>query len=140
MSPEDGLIRQYGALAYRIEAMDGLQILLVTSRDTGRWVIPKGNPMLFRNAGETAEEEAFEEAGVRGTIGPSPIGQSRYCKRRRVGPDVTAEVSVYPLRVDRVLDEWPEAQQRQRQWFSREEAVAVVAEEELRQLILGFEP
>ena len=132
------LIRQYGALPYRI-AEAGVQFLLVTSRDTGRWVIPKGNPMLFRSGGETAAEEAFEEAGVRGAVAPVPIGRFCYCKRRRLAADVTAQVSVYPLRVAELLDEWPEAQQRQRQWFTREEAAAAVAEDELKALILGFE-
>ena len=132
-------MRQHGALAFRIDE-SGLRILLVTSRDTGRWVIPKGNPLRFRSGGETAAEEAFEEAGVRGAVAASPIGCFRYRKRRRLAPDVTAEVSVYPLRVDELLDEWPEAHQRRRQWFGREEAAAAVAEEELKALILGFEP
>ena len=134
------MITQFGALPFRDEPDRGLQLLLVTSRDTGRWVIPKGNPMLFRSAAQTAAEEAFEEAGIRGAIAPVPIGRYRYCKRRRLAADVMAQVSVFPLRVEQLLEEWPEAQQRRRQWFSREEAVAAVAEEELKALILGFEP
>ena len=134
------MISQYGVLAYRLGDSDGLQILLVTSRDTGRWIAPKGNPMRLRQGHETAAEEAFEEAGVRGEVGPEPIGRYRYLKRRKLLPDVTAEVLVYPLRVEAVLDEWPEAGQRRRQWFSREEAAAAVAEDGLKRLILDFAP
>ena len=134
------MIRQFGALPYRIDGQEGLQFLLVTSRDTGRWVVPKGNPMPFREGHETAAEEAWEEAGVRGEIGASAIGAFRYRKRRRLFPAVNAEVRLFPLRVDQLLDEWPEAHQRRRQWFSREEAAAAVAESGLKRLILGFEP
>ena len=137
---ERRLIRQYGVLAYRVDDQDGFQILLVTSRDTGRWVVPKGNPMLLRTGAETAAEEAYEEAGVRGEIGPEPIGSFRYRKRTRFLLPVSAEVQVFPLRVERELDEWPERHQRRRQWFSREEAAAAVAERGLKRLIRGFQP
>ena len=134
------MIRQFGALPYRIDEKSGLHILLVTSRDTGRWVVPKGNPMPFREGHETAAEEAFEEAGVKGEIVSTAIGSFRYRKRRRLLPSVNAEVRLFPLRVVRLLDEWPEAHQRRRQWFTREEAAAAVAETGLKRLILGFEP
>ena len=134
------MIRQYGALPYRIDDQDGLQILLVTSRDTGRWVVPKGNPMLHRQGYETAAEEAYEEAGVRGKIGAAPIGSFRYRKRTRLLLPVNAEVRVFPLRVERLLEKWPEAHQRRRQWFSREDAAAAVAERGLKRMILRFEP
>jgi uncharacterized protein len=134
------LIRQFGALPYRIDGKEGLRILLVTSRDTGRWVVPKGNPMPHRTGAETAAEEAFEEAGVRGEIGASPIGSFRYRKRTRLLLAVTADVRVFPLRVERLLQRWPEKHQRRRQWFSRDEAAAAVAELGLKRLILGFQP
>ena len=134
------MIRQFGALPYRVEKKAGVQILLVTSRDTGRWVVPKGNPMAFREGHETAAEEAYEEAGVKGEIASTAIGSFRYRKRRRLLPSVNAEVRLFPLRVVRLLDEWPEAHQRRRQWFTREEAAAAVAESGLKRLILGFEP
>ncbi len=134
------MIRQFGALPYRIDDRAGLQILLVTSRDTGRWVVPKGNPMPFREGHETAAEEAFEEAGVKGEIVSAAIGSFRYRKRRRLLPPVNAEVRLFPMRVVRLLDEWPEAHQRRRQWFTREEAAAAVAESGLKRLILSFAP
>ena len=133
------MIRQFGALPYRIDESAGLQILLVTSRDTGRWVVPKGNPMAFREGHETAAEEAYEEAGIRGAIAAEPIGSFRYRKRRRLLPAVNAEVRLFPMRVEQMLDEWPEAHQRRRQWFTRKEAAEAVAEGGLKRLILGFE-
>lgn len=134
------MIRQFGALPYRVDDKEGLQILLVTSRDTGRWVVPKGNPMLLRKGHETAAMEAFEEAGAEGEIGRTPIGTFRYRKRRRLLLAVNAEVRVFALRVERLRKEWPEAHQRRRQWFTREEAAAAVAERGLKRLILSFEP
>ena len=134
------MIRQFGALPYRIDDEGGLQILLVTSRDTGRWVVPKGNPMLHKQGYEVAAEEAYEEAGVRGKIRTAPIGSFRYRKRTRLLLAVNAEVRVFALRVDRLLSQWPEAHQRRRQWFSREDAAAAVAERGLKRLILEFEP
>ena len=96
--------------------------------------------MLFREGHETAAEEAYEEAGVRGTIAASPIGSFRYRKRRRLLPRSMRKSGYFPLRVEQMLDEWPEAHQRRRQWFDREEAAATVAEGGLKRLILGFEP
>ena len=134
------MIRQFGALPYRVDDEEGLQILLVTSRDTGRWVVPKGNPIPHRNGPETAAQEALEEAGAEGEIGTSPIGSFRYRKRMRLLLPVNAEVRVFPLRVDRLHGAWPEAHQRRRQWFNRAEAAEAVAERGLKRLILGFEP
>ena len=134
------MIRQFGALAYRVEGEAGLQFLLVTSRDTGRWVVPKGNPIPHRNGPQTAAQEAFEEAGAVGEIGRLAIGSFRYRKRRRLLLPLYAEVRVFPLRVDHLSEEWPEAHERRRQWFNREEAAAAVAELGLKRLILNFEP
>ena len=134
---DEGFGLQYAVLPWR-EGQGDRELLLVTSRETGRWVVPKGNPMPFRSGDETAAEEAYEEAGVRGTIDPSPIGSFRYRKRRRLLPAVNAEVRVFPLRVDELLDEWPEQHQRRREWFDREGAAAAVDEPGLKKLILAF--
>ena len=127
-------------MAYRMNQAEGLQILLVTSRDTGRWVSPKGNPIPHLTGAQTAAREAHEEAGAEGEIGRKPIGTYRYRKRRRILLPVNAEVRVFPLRVDTLLEEWPEMHQRRRQWFSREEAAAAVEERGLKRLIMTFEP
>ena len=134
------MIRQFGALPYRADGENGLEILLVTSRDTGRWVVPKGNPMLHKRSFEAAALEAYEEAGVEGEIATTPIGTFRYRKRRRLLLAVTAEVHLFSLRVERELPRWPEAHQRRRQWFGRDDAVAAVAELGLKRLILRFDP
>ena len=90
------MIHQYAALPYRTDGEGKLEILLITSKERRRWVIPKGNPISsFRNY-ETAAREAFEEAGVEGGIAPEPVGSFRYMKRRRAGPDVPAMVTVSP--------------------------------------------
>ena len=133
------MITQYGVLAYRaVEGGEPL-ILLVTSRETRRWVIPRGNPVVGLPPPLSAAEEAWEEAGVRGETDPQEIGSYRYQKRRRVG-SVAAEVFIYPLHVAEELDEWPEQAERERRWFRREEAAAAVEEADLAALISSFDP
>jgi 8-oxo-dGTP pyrophosphatase MutT (NUDIX family) len=133
------MITQYGVLAYRAGEGGEPLILLVTSRDTRRWVIPRGNPVVGLPPPLSAAEEAWEEAGVTGETGPLEIGSYRYQKRRRLG-SVPAEVFVYPLRVIEELDEWPEQAERERRWFPREEAAAAVQEADLAALISSFDP
>ena len=133
-------IAQFGALPYREDSEKGLQFLLVTSRDTGRWVIPKGNPMPRLQGHETAASEAYEEAGVEGAISELPVGRFTYEKGRRSGDSVEAEVLVYALRVTRHHYDWPERRQRTVRWFSRSRAALAVDEPELKALILDFDP
>jgi uncharacterized protein len=134
------LISQFGALPFRHDPERGLQFLLITSRDTGRWVIPKGNPMVRLQGHETAEREAHEEAGVDGVIGATPIGRYSYGKKRRSGEVVDAQVTVYPLQVTRQHYSWPERHQRTIRWFEPNKAAMAVDEPELRALILRFDP
>ena len=119
---------------------DGLtRVLLITSRETGRWVVPKGNPMKGFAPHEAAAQEAFEEAGLSGIAGASPIGDFRYTKRRRVGEDRELSVTVYPLAVTSQAEDWPERLQRQTRWFLPAEASAAVDEPGLKRLIEGFQ-
>ena len=134
------MIRQFGALPFREDPDKGLQVLLVTSRDTGRWVVPKGNPIPRLQGHETAAREAYEEAGVEGSVYDMPIGHYVYEKKRRSGDPVDAEVTVYPLRVTRQHYHWPERHERTSRWFSPSRAVLAVDEPELKALILGFDP
>ena len=131
------MITQYGVLPYRVDAARGLQILLITSKERGRWVIPKGNPIPAFLNHESAAREAFEEAGVEGRIATSPIGSFRYDKRRRAGA-ADAIVTVYPLLVTREAGDWPERGERTRRWFSPAEAAEAVEEPELKILLLSF--
>lgn len=129
--------RQVAALPWRRGA-DGLEVLLVTSRETGRWVAPKGGRMAGKSDPEAAAQEALEEAGVEGLIERRPLGTFRYLKRlKRRGPRPT-RVTVYALEVLIEHDDWKEASQRRRQWMKPEDAAAAVQEPELSRLILNL--
>ncbi|MCI5073775.1 NUDIX hydrolase [Oricola sp.] len=130
---------QYGALPWRIA--DGtLEVLLLTSRGTGRWVIPKGWPHHSMSAAQSAAQEAFEEAGIKGRVTRDAIGTYRYDKLRDGGAAVECVVYVHALHVTRQLDDWPEKGQRDMQWFARATAAEHVQEPELRDLIVSYAP
>jgi 8-oxo-dGTP pyrophosphatase MutT (NUDIX family) len=125
---------QYGVVPLRAEP-DGWRILLITSRETRRWVVPRGNPIRSLSPAESAAQEAFEEAGVRGTVSAAPLGSYRYDKRRRSGAIVTTEVQLFRLAVTEELDDWPEKGQRERRWVTPDEAAALVTEPDLQALL-----
>lgn len=115
-----------------------MQILLVTSRESKRWVIPKGNFGSNIAPHAAAALEAEEEAGVRGAVCPTPIGSFRYRKRKGSGASLMADVDVFPLAVSQELDDWKERKQRERRWFPLAEAANAVDEPDLRDLIRSF--
>ncbi|WP_090209233.1 NUDIX hydrolase [Yoonia litorea] len=124
------------ALCYRGQGTRR-EYLLVTSRDTGRWIIPKGWPMRGLSSDETALREAWEEAGVkRGKAAPEPIGHYTYDKMRDSGLAVPVEALVYSVEVKELAEEFPEADQRKRKWVSADEAAEMVRESELKLLFL----
>ena len=127
---------QYAALPYRMG--ETLEILLITSRETGRWVIPKGWPMKGRKPHAVAAREAVEEAGVRGKIGKTALGAYPYAKRLANGAALSCTVEVYPLAVGRQMKQWPEQAQRTLGWFSPMDAANVVDEPQLAGLIQAF--
>lgn len=136
-------MRQIAVLPYRAEspAIDApIRILLITSRGTGRWVVPKGKPINGLPPHASAAVEAEEEAGVLGAACPTPIGSYRYRKRRNSGASVWTDVDVFPFAVTEELDSWDEQHQRERRWFSLAEAAERVDEEDLRALIRSFGP
>lgn len=112
-------------------------ILLITSRDTGRWVIPKGNPIRGLAPHQAAAHEAFEEAGISGIPCPTALGSYHYDKRRRRAIRRT-EVAVFPLAVLRQFDDWPERAERQARWFTPAQAAGAVDEPELKALLASF--
>lgn len=128
--------RQYAALPYR--CVGGLEILLISSRETRRWVIPKGWPMKGRKPHAVAAREAVEEAGVVGRIGAKPVGSYQYVKRLSNGAPLLCNVKVFAMMVERQRDRWREQGQRTQQWFPADEAAAAVDEPELRALIDNF--
>jgi len=130
---------QYGALPYRKSKLAGVEVLLVTSRETKRWIIPKGWPIRGLSPSKSAAREAYEEAGVRGTIRNKPIGRYVYNKmlnERTIA--IPCQVRVFPLRVRRQRNTWPERQQREARWFSAAHATEVVTESGLKDLIASF--
>ena len=124
-------------MPYRIDgpAKDDVSILLVTSRDTKRWVLPKGNLMFGLSPHRAAAREAEEEAGVRGTIARKPLGRFPYRKWRSAKRFDMAKVDVFALKVTKELSSWKEQSQRERRWVTRDEAAEMVDEPELRLLI-----
>lgn len=131
---------QYGALPYAVDDDGELRILLVTSRATRRWIIPKGWPMKLRRPHKAAAQEAFEEAGVVGRPFKEPIGAYQYDKLTDDGVSIRCTVTVFPLRVRRLDKQWPEADQRERRWFAQAEAARLVDEPELRVLLRDYRP
>jgi 8-oxo-dGTP pyrophosphatase MutT (NUDIX family) len=130
-------VMQYAALPYRTDNEGGIEILLVTSRATGRWIIPKGWPADGLAPHLSAAKEAWEEAGVRGEAASQAIGSFRY-RKSITGRRLT--VAKFPLEVLEQLDRWPERLQRQRRWFAAGEAARVVTERPLGRIIGAFRP
>jgi uncharacterized protein len=112
--------------------------LLITSRETKRWVLPKGNLIKGLSAHQAAEHEAFEEAGITGAACPTPLGHYPYRKRRKNGSSLMVDVTVFPLLVTGEAEDWPERDEREARWFPLSEAAAAVEEPELSALILSF--
>jgi 8-oxo-dGTP pyrophosphatase MutT (NUDIX family) len=125
---------QYGALPYRETKAAGLEILLVTTRQKKRWIIPKGWPIKGMSRCESAAREAYEEAGVRGIVGRKPIGMYAYSKQLD-DVMVPCEVHVYALRVRRREKAWPESHQREVRWYQPNDAIAAIEESELKSLV-----
>lgn len=129
---------QVGALCWRRHG-SGVQVLLITSRETGRWVIPKGGIVPGKDAGTSAALEAWEEAGVHGRLSPVMMGAFDYDKLYRKRQEaVPCQVQVFPLRVDKLVAKFPERGQRRRKWFKPAKAATQVMEPALRALLAGL--
>lgn len=111
------------------------KVLLITSRGTGRWIVPKGWPMPGKTLAQAAQQEAWEEAGVRGQIDEAHIGTYHYDKVQDEGFSVPLEVRVFALTVQEVSANFPEHAQRRREWFDPDEAARLVDEPDLRKLL-----
>ncbi|NML93449.1 DUF47 family protein [Novosphingobium sp. TW-4] len=136
-------MQQIAALPYRTDGSGtdvSVRVLLVTSRGTGRWVVPKGNGITGLEGHAAAAVEAEEEAGVRGLVCPVPLGTYRYRKRKGSGASLMVDVDVFPLAVTDELEAWKEASQRERRWFTLAEAAEKVDEPDLRELMRSFAP
>lgn len=125
---------QAAALCLR-EGKTGREVLMVTSLSTKRWILPKGWPMKGRTLGGAALQEAWEEAGVVGTVDDVSVGFYIYEKRRRGGFSIACRVEVFRIHVSALMREWPERHKRQRKWVSIEQAAELVDEPELKALL-----
>ncbi|GGD92647.1 hypothetical protein GCM10011390_09230 [Aureimonas endophytica] len=132
--------KQYGALPYRIGQDGEIEVLLVTTRGTGRWIVPKGWPMRLLPPHKAAAREAFEEAGVIGKPRRKAVGSFDYDKLTDDGSMIRCTVRVFPLKVERLEENWREALQRRRQWFGRSEAADLVEEPELKDILRSYSP
>lgn len=129
---------QFGAICWRLHR-GKVEVLLVTSRDTGRWVIPKGWPAQDLSAPASAAREAWEEAGVEGDVSETALGVYTYDKRRLPKPPLPCAVMVFPLRVACLAASFPERKQRKRHWFRAGKAAQLVDEPDLREIFRRLE-
>lgn len=128
---------QVAALPWRRTA-SGVEVMLITSRGTGRWVLPKGWPEGDEALCNAAAREAAEEAGLAGAVSDLAVGSYFYDKLKSSGEQIRCEVKVYPLEVDKVADKWRERRQRKRQWMAPQDAAVSVHEPDLAALISAF--
>ncbi|WP_245306168.1 NUDIX hydrolase [Roseovarius aestuariivivens] len=129
---------QFGALCYRI-VKNKTQILLITSRRTKRWVIPKGWPMQGKTPAESAVQEAWEEAGVKGKVTGPCLALYSYEKRVPGMGTLPCAVMVFPVKVSALSDRFPERTQRKRKWMSPKKAAQKIAEPELAHFVRRFD-
>ena len=128
--------QQVGALCVRRADDGSQQVLLITSRGSGRWVIPKGWPAKRLKDHQSAAREAEQEAGVSGKVKSKPIGNYTYPKVDGSSAQ-SLRVAVFLLSVHRERRRWPERNERTRAWFPVHKAAKEVSEPELRTLIRG---
>lgn len=128
-------VRQCGALPYRLDRHGQPELLLVTARRGSRWLPPKGWPSWWRSDPGAAQQEAYEEAGVRGRIEGHPFGVFLHRKHLAPGRLLLCRIDLYLLNVDEELEDWPEKRERTRRWFDIEAAAAAVENASLREVI-----
>lgn len=132
--------RQVAALVWRRGEDGVIEILTITTRRSKRWSVPKGWPIRELTSAEAAAQEAWEEAGVRGTVEPEPLGNFVYTKSRApYGPQMRMTASIFALQATEISDEFPEAGQRKRAWRSVENTAEILTEPELKAIVRAFE-
>lgn len=125
---------QVAALCLR-DGAQGEELLLIQTLTRKLWMIPKGWPMDGLSLAEAAEQEAWEEAGVRGQIAPSPMGAFTYTKIKSSGLPVQCRAQVFRLDVTRCSDSFPEAHKRTRRWVTPSQAASMVQNPQLARLL-----
>jgi 8-oxo-dGTP pyrophosphatase MutT (NUDIX family) len=132
-----GLGHQYAALPITEQSGETM-VMLVTSRETHRWIIPKGWAEKGVAPHQLAAKEAYEEAGLVGEVRPEALGSYCYSKRLRSGRELPCQVEVFPMRVEKQLEDWPERQERETRWFTLSGAAELVGDAGLSDLLLGL--
>ncbi len=130
---------QFGALCWRKHRSE-IQVLLITSRRSKRWILPKGWPQDGATPAEAAMTEAWEEAGVRGKAKPICLGIFSYSKELDDASNLPCVVAVFPVKVTRLEKDWPEAKERKRCWFPIKKAAGMIREPELAAMLRKFDP
>ncbi len=131
---------QFAALCFRTKKKGHTEVLLVTSRRSGRWVLPKGWPIEGLTPVQSALREAFEEAGVQGKPLDQCVGHYWYRKALSEKAMLPCIVSVFPVQVRELSATFPEFAERRRMWFSQKNAAARVDEPALKQILRQFDP
>lgn len=133
--------QQFAALCFRYrQDGEGIEILVVTSRDSGRWIIPKGWPMGDKQPYKAAAIEAWEEAGVRGKARKKPIGRYTYLKLLGDGDVVPCIVDIFQIEIRKLTGTFKEHGERKIAWVSPDEAARRVREVELKSMLVEFKP
>lgn len=135
--PVEADARQVAALPYKRTKKGAFKFLIMTSRGTKRFIIPKGWPMKKLRDHDAAGREAFEEAGVLGKVSRQPLGVFLYWKRMKRTFKLI-EVDLFPLRVTRQAKKWPEKGEREMAWLDAEDAILLLDEPRLKTLIRNF--
>ena len=129
-------VEQVAALCWRARPLP--EVLLITSLNARRWIMPKGWPIAGKSLAESAAQEAFEEAGIRGEMTPGAIGHFHYLKAKKDGSALPVRVAVFALKVTGHRRKWPERGAREMVWLPLDQAAARVAEPGLRRILLSF--
>lgn len=132
--------QQYGALCFRRDEASDIEILMITSRESGRWIIPKGWPMKGKKPYEAAATEAWEEAGVRGVVKRKPVGRYTYLKELENGDVAPCIVDLFQVEVTEIKANFKEQGQRMSDWVKPDEAARRVREVELKAVLVDFKP
>ncbi|WP_417259527.1 NUDIX hydrolase [Celeribacter sp.] len=130
---------QSAALCYRKGDRGKKEVLLISSRGTGRWILPKGWPIDGKDGAGTAAQEAWEEAGVQpAKVKETPLGQYNYDKQFDNGATAPVTATVYSIKVEGLADTFPECDERTRNWVAPEAAAELVDEPELKDILRSF--
>ena len=127
---------QYGAVPFTVDRVGRIRVALISSRETQRWIIPKGWPIRKVSAAAVAVQETLEEAGLAGAVlSHHPAGHYFYAKLLPRKQIVTCRVTVFYLRVHQELRVWPEREERSRAWFSPDVAAMLLGEKSLAEIV-----